>query len=337
MFDRRNIKNTYLKILKRTKDFLLSKKSREFFVFLFFFFVSGAFWLLQTLNDDYETELSLPVRLKNVPENVIITTEPPAQLQIRVKDKGNVLMNYMVSKNFFPVNLDFKDYQGSGNYVRIQSSDFEKRILSQMNASTRLLSVKPDTLEYIYSTGKSKQIPVRIKGKVTAGREYYISDTICNPDSVLVYGPPTLLDTIKTAYTSHFEINDISDTIKQQIPLQTIKGAKFIPDQVEVILPVDMYTEKVVEVPITGVDFPSNKTLRTFPSKVKVTFQIGLSRFKEIDADDFTINVSYNHLMHLTTEKYSVKLTDTPRGVSHIRITPEQVDFLIEETSIDDN
>jgi hypothetical protein len=54
MFDRRNIRRIYLNITGKTKDFLLSDKSREFFVFLFFFFIAGGFWLLQTLNNDYE-------------------------------------------------------------------------------------------------------------------------------------------------------------------------------------------------------------------------------------------------------------------------------------------
>ena len=53
MFDRRNIKYTYLKLSKKIKDFLLSDKSREFLIFLFFFLIAGGFWLLQTLNNDY--------------------------------------------------------------------------------------------------------------------------------------------------------------------------------------------------------------------------------------------------------------------------------------------
>lgn len=36
MFERRNIQRTYLKISREVKDFLLSDKSREFFIFCFF-------------------------------------------------------------------------------------------------------------------------------------------------------------------------------------------------------------------------------------------------------------------------------------------------------------
>lgn len=67
MFDRRNIQRTYLEVSRKVKDFLLSDKSREFFIFLFFFFVAGGFWLLQTLNNDYEADFSIPVRLKGCP------------------------------------------------------------------------------------------------------------------------------------------------------------------------------------------------------------------------------------------------------------------------------
>lgn len=315
------------------KDFLLSDKSREFFVFLFFFLVASSFWLLQTLNNDYETEFSIPVKLKGVPNNVVITSEPVSELHIKVKDKGTVLLNYMLGKSFYPVTLDFTDYKGTNDHVRIYASQFEKKVLSQLNASTRLLSMKPDTLEYYYSTGESKLVPVRLQGTVSAGREYYLSDTIFTPDSVLVYASEKALDTITVAYTQRLKLEDISDTLRQQVPLAAKKGIKFVPASIAMMLPVDIYTEKTVEVPLRGVNFPADKALRAFPSKVQVTFQVGLSRFRQIGADDFRIYVSYEELLHLGSDKYTVKLKNIPKGVSHVRFNPEQVDFLIEQVA----
>ncbi len=289
---------------------------------------------MQTLNSDYEAEFSIPVRLKGVPNNVVITSEPSSELRVKVKDRGTVLLNYMLGKSFFPVNLDFADYSGRDNHVRIYASEFEKKIMSQLNVSTRLLSVKPDTLEYIYSTGKSKQVPVKMRGTVTASRQYYISDTIYSPDSVLVYAPANILDTITTAYTQKVELNDIADTLTYHVSLVGVKGAKFVPGAVDLTLPVDIYTEKTVEVPLHGVNFPADKVLRTFPSKVQITFKIGLGRFDKVDAGNFMINVSYEELLKLGSNKYTVKLKSVPRDVSHIiRIVPEKVDFLIEQVS----
>ena len=68
MFDKQNMHLRYLRTLEKIRSFLLSKKSREFLIFLFFVFMSFSFWLLQVLNDDYETELRIPLKMKNVPE-----------------------------------------------------------------------------------------------------------------------------------------------------------------------------------------------------------------------------------------------------------------------------
>ena len=114
------------------------------------------------------------------------------------------------------------------------------------------------------------------------------------------------------------------------------RGIKFVPASVEMVFPVDIYTEKTVEVPLRGVNFPAGKVLRAFPSKVSVTFQVGLSRFNKITESDFHINVSYEELLKLGSDKkYTVKLKSVPKGVNQIRINPEQVDFLIEQVSFE--
>ncbi len=331
MSGRRNVKYIYYKIVKSIKNFLLSEKSREFLIFLFFFFIAGAFWLLQTLNDDYEVEFSIPVRLKGVPNSVVITSDPPSELRIRVKDKGTVLLNYMLAKSFFPITLNYGDYKSEGNHVRIYSSQFEKKILGQLNLSTKLLWVKPDTVDYIYTNGSYKLVPVRLKGKVTAGRQYYISDTIFRPDSVLVYAPPPILDTITAAYTQNFKLDNITDTVVKSVPLIARKGVKFIPGNAEIVFPVDFFTDKTVEVPISGVKFPSGKVLRTFPSKINITFQVGLSHFRSVHPEDFRINISYDELLNLKSDKFTVKLASAPKGIRHVRFSPSTVDFLIEQ------
>ncbi len=178
-------------------------------------------------------------------------------------------------------------------------------------------------------------MPVRLQGKVTAGLQYYVSDTICSPDSVLVYAPEGILDTITTAYTQKINLENISDTTRQRISLASERGVKFVPGSVEVTFPVDIYTEKTVEVPLHGINFPADKVLRAFPSKVQITFQVGLKRFRSIKASDFVINVSYEELLKLGSDKYTVKLKSFPSGINQIRIIPEQVDFLIEQITSD--
>lgn len=331
MFDRQNIRVRYLRTLEKIRNFLLAKSSREFLIFLFFVFVSFCFWVLQVLNDDYETELSIPIKMKNVPEDVVLTSELPSALKVGVKDRGTVLVNYLWGQTIYPINIDFTEYLDKGSQVRIPSQTLSKRIAGQLNQSTKLSTIKPDTLEFIYTKGEAKKVPVKLRGNINAERQFYISDTIFSPDSVMVYAPKSILDTITGAYSQFFDLSHISDTTHRYVEFQAIKGARFTPSSSNVTFLVDVFAEKTVEVPVVGINFPKDKVLRTFPNKVQVTFQIGLSHFRKVTADDFVIVVNFEDLNESNSEKCNPVLTKYPQNVNHIRLHPNEIDYIIEQ------
>lgn len=331
MFDKENIRVRYLRTLEKIRSFLFAKKSREFLIFLFFVFVSFSFWLLQVLNDDYETELSVPLRMKNVPENVVLTSDLPTELKIGVKDRGTVLVNYLLGQTLYPVTLDFEEYTDKGSQVRIPAVTLSKRIASQLNQSTKLSTIKPDTLELIYTRGQGKKVPVKLRGEVKAERQFYISNVVYSPDSVMVYAPKEILDTITSAYTEELYIEEISDTTRRRAKLMPVKGAKFTPSYDDVTFLVDMYSEKTVDVPVQGINFPGDAVLRTFPAKVQVTFQIGLSQFKNVTADDFVVVVDYKKLHENTGDKCKPILVQSPSIVNHVRLSPQEIEYIIEQ------
>lgn len=315
---------------------MLSKNSKEVFTFLFFLVIAALFWLEQTLDSEYEVDVKVPLKLKNVPESIVITSDFPEELTVTLRDKGNTLLNYQLTKRFYPINIDFAEHQNRRHHVSLLSNVYNKSITAQLANSTTVVAIEPDTIDYYYSEGKSKKVPVRLQGRVSPGQQYYISDTIFNPAQVTVYAPQGALDTVKAAYTQFFEDTQIEDTLRRQVELVSGRGVKFVPDVVEVTLPVDIYTEKSVEVPIEGVNFPAGKTLRAFPSKVKVTFHVGLTKYLDIKPEDFRILVTYEELRKLDGEKYQVKLKKQPKGVSQVRFYPAQIDFLIENVTKDD-
>lgn len=334
MLDKQNRRIRYSNMLQKVRNFLLSEKSREFLIFLFFVFVSFSFWLLQVLNDDYETELAIPVKMKNVPENVVMTSELPSEIRIGVKDRGTVLVNYMLGQTFYPVVIDFTEFAYKGNHVQIPSSLLTKRIIGQLNQSTKVSAVKPDTLEFIYTQGKGKKVPVKLQGEVKAERQYYISDILYSPDSVMVYAPRDILDTLTTAYTQLVMIDNVSDTIRRRLNMMPIKGARFVPDHNDVSVKVDIYSEKTLEVPVRGIGFPKDKVLRTFPSKVQVSFQVGLKHFKDVQSDDFAVEVDYKDLVNGTNEKCTPVLNVLSPYVNHARMNLEEIDFIIEQQNV---
>lgn len=319
----------------KIKDFLLGKKNREFLIFLFFFALSTVFWLLQTLNETFETEIKVPLRLNNVPSNLIITSDLPEELHVTVQDKGSILMKYLYAQPLTPVMVDYKNYDFAGlaGRVQIQEAEVRRAIVAQLFSSTRILSIKPDTLEFFYNRGLKKKVPVRISGTVEPAQQYYLRHVVAKPDSVVVFAPSSILDTLKAAYTQNFYQAGLVESKSLSVPVRPIRGAKFIPETLDVQIDVDVYTEKTVEVPVVGVNFPGDKDLRTFPSKVNVTFKVGTKSYKSITADDFVLVVSYEELIQNPSSKIPLRLKSIPEGVSAVRIHPAEVDYLLEQTT----
>ena len=61
-------------------------------------------------------------------------------------------------------------------------------------------------------------------------------------------------------------------------------------------------------------------------------FQVGMQHFKDITAEDFTVGVSYETLLaNPSNDHCQLQLTEAPANISHIRLAPTSVEYLIEQ------
>ena len=125
-------------ILKAVRNFLFSGLNKEFLIFLFFLALSGAFWLMMTLNETMEREYKIPMRLVGTPRNAVITGDLPDTVRITVRDKGFTLITYA----FRPLNFKFNNYadETEGQGV-IPVADVQKQILSQPHRNAIVQSI----------------------------------------------------------------------------------------------------------------------------------------------------------------------------------------------------
>lgn len=302
---------------------------------MFFLFLSASFWLLQSLNETYEVEFKVPLQLTNIPKNVVLTTDPPSELNVTVRDKGTVLLRYMYTENNKSLELDYLDYdmgELSGRTI-IPVPMIQEKVQMRYLSSSVVTSVKPDTLEYYYNRGNKKKVPVRLTGVLETVPQCYVEELKVTPDSIEVLAPQSILDTIQAVYTQPFEQDNLSETVTFLQDFRKIRGVKYMADQVEVRLKVDMYTEKTVQVPIRPIGFPLTKELRLFPSRVGVTFRVGTSRYKNVGPEDFDIIIPYTDVVTNPTTKVALRLEAYPSYISNLRMNPEVVEFLIEDVA----
>lgn len=307
--------------------------NKQFLIFLFFLALSAAFWIFQTLDETYEEEFRVPIELRNVPGNVVITTDLPATLQISLRDKGIALLAYRYTRKLKAVTIDFETYSNATGHISIQGSELQKQITSQLLPSTQLLAIKPDVLSLYYNYGESKRVPVVLLGQVHAARLYALSSTLLSADSVTVYASKEQLDTITAAYLNPVDLRNLSDTTRVKCSFAKTSGVKFVPSSIDITFCVDRLVEKNVQVPVQQVNFPATKQLRTFPASVNVSFQVGMGLYRNITSENFVLVVNYEDLLKNSSNKCHLSLKTIPAGVSHVRISPQDVEYVIEEVT----
>ena len=315
-------------ILKAVRNFLFSGLNKEFLIFLFFLALSGAFWLLMTLNETMEREFKIPVRLSGVPRNAVITGELPDTVRVTVRDKGFTLVTY----DFRPLVFRFSNYadEDEGKGV-IPLTDVQKQVLSQMYGSSKLLQVKPGAFDFYFTYGTSKKVPVVFRGKITTNKSYYLAHTEFYPSMVTVYANKQQLDKLQSVEIEPFNYRNLQDTIRQAVKIRKIRGVKIVPPTVRLSVYPDVLTEEAIEVPITAINMPPGMVLRTFPSKVTVRFTIGASLFRTIKPNLFKVVVDYEELAANPSDKCTLQLRSVPRSVSKASLEIDRVDYLLEQ------
>ena len=301
--------------------------------FLFFLLLSTAFWLFTTLNEESKEDISIPVELINVPDNVVITTATAQSLQLTVRDKGFFLLKYKYGKGFTPLTIDFNNYRNSSGYINIAASDLQKQITQQLASSTQITNLRPLQLEYYFNYGERRRLPVKVRGDFMPADMAFVSSIRYAPDSITVFAKSEILDTMQAAYTEFIPMKGLNASKNTRTSFTSIPGVKYDPDSVGVSVIIDRYIEKTVQVPVEQVNFPASKVLRTFPSNVSITFQVGMKMYRNITEHSFVIAVNYEDLIQNPSPRCHLSLKSIPDGVRHVRIVPADVDYVIEDIS----
>lgn len=322
---------------KEIWQYLVRHLSRDLFVFLFFLVVSAGFWLLQTLDETFEKELRVPIQLVNVPEDIVITSPLPDELTVTVRDRGATFLRYWRHR-IDPLTFSYTDYvtSRSRGYVRIPESDVLNLLASRLQGSSKVLEIRPDTLDFYYNHGSSKKVPVRIEGLVETDARHYLLSATTEPQEVEVFASSAVLDTLTFVPTEMLNLSKLSENKSIDVRLQSIRGAKIEPSTVHLTATVDVYIEQTADIPIMSLNFPGGKQLRTFPANARVTYTVGYSRSKDIDRSGFVCAVTYEEILALQQQglsKIPLRLRGTPEGIIDVRLEPREVDYLIETVS----
>jgi YbbR domain-containing protein len=322
---------SFRSVWRAVREFLFTKTSKEFLIFMFFLALSGAFWLSLTLNETYEREFAVPVSVIGVPKNAVLTSDEVDTVRVTIRDKGIFLVSYKYGDALKRINLPFHNFTHNNGTGLIPASEIQKRLYQKLISSSKITAIKPEKLEFFYNYGSKKQVPIRWSGRVIPEELYFISRVSYDPDSVTIFAAQDKLDSISIVYTEQLNYANFRDTLTVDCNLAKLKGVKTVPDRIRIKFYTDVLTEeRISNIPIVGVNMPEGKVLRTFPAKTSVSFVAGVSVYRNLKPEDFTVIADYDEIRRNPSEKCRIYLKNVPSGISRAKLETNMVDYLIE-------
>lgn len=329
------VKSAWESMLLKTGAFFRRQQWKEIFIFLFFLLLSFSFWFLQSLQQDYERYIELPLRYKNVPSEWVLSEENPQAIRILLKDKGGALMYYAWRAHLNPVDISVSSLpqsESDNQTLQVSHRILETAMAKQLISSTTILSIEPRAFELKYDLLGSRIVPIVADIQVITKPGFQISDSIrLSQSEVQLHGSNSQLDTLHVVRTKHMALDNVSKTREVTVGLQLPEGIKAESETIKLTVPVEEYTEKKIQLLVLCPDIPSDYALRMFPSTIEVICYIPVSKFRSLTADHMDIIMPFKEFEeNQATGKIPVRLTRKPDWVMKAVVVPDELEFIIE-------
>lgn len=322
--------NAVNEIWQKVRIFLRKISWKKILTFSFFVIIAAILWFMQVYNQFFETSISIPIKYVSVPDSIIFQDSLPSQISLRIKDNGFSMFKYYFKKRD-TLRLDVSAIINSSSSKVLQGSTFDMYVRKALPSSTQILSYDPLRISFNYSILEYKKIPVVFDGQINLSPGYFLnSDIRIVPDSVTAYAARPDLDKLMFAYTVSDTVSGLNSDKVIPYKLVSLKNIKFVPDVVDIDVPVEAYTQKNVEIPVECINLPDNLNIKFFPSKVKLSFFVGVSEVDSINMKDFSVAIDYDGIKDSKQASVPVRITSSPSYVRNLTISPPNVEFIFE-------
>ena len=308
---------------------LSKNEKRRISAFITCLSLALAAWIFSTLSTQYKFKIRAVINFINPPLRRSFRPLQPDTVDATMLGTGwNILFSRMnMDDKHITVDLHTLDNK---NFVVLGTQI--KTINDERHAAQPIASFYPDTLYFDFSARAVKKIPVRLQSNITFDKQYGISaPIIIKPAYVTVNGPAETVSKLTAWNTDSVVAKNVSDPLSTQIPLKQPWQANVVeyPKNVEVTIPVDEFTEKVLDVPIKLINNKNYYNVKVFPKSVKIIFMVSLNSYPLIDEHYFEAVADLSDWEKFGYQKLPVKLLRKPAFCKIVRIEPQDVDFIV--------
>ena len=294
-----------------------------------FVFVAFVFWIVLSLDNEVQEEFDIPIEIINVPDSVTIVSPIPAKLNVSVKTKATQLVRFWGLPEMPKMKINFREFASMRDKkLSLTRVWLDNCLRDYFGPSTVIASCHPDSLKLLFTTAKGRRVPLFIDADVQPNIQSIMSGPIeTDVDSVTIYAYGDIPNDIIGAYTEPIVRSGLSDTTYLQVKVKPMSSIKIVPDEVTVMIPIEPLIAQKRTIPVEILNAPRGTDVVAFPSKVEMSYLIGLSNYRR----NMHI-VAYVDCQNIEQGRTKVKLTlgSIPPYIHNVSLHPDSVEYILQ-------
>jgi len=288
-------------------------------------------WIFTVLSNNYNYTVKGVLNFKNTPQKRAFHSLQSDTVNVAVNGSGwEMLFSKMNIENKI-VSVDLQTLENKSYVVLNSQID---QINNKKEINQQITGFNPDTLYFDFSNRKEKRVPVHLETAIKYLHQFSQSGNITiKPAYVIINGPADVIDKITEWRSDTLKADSVAETVNTSVSLQPVNegNISIYPKNVQVVIPVDEFTEKTVLIPVKLINNFNYYDVKIFPQKVKVTFTTSLSSYAETDEDFFEATADLNLWSKHGYKVLPVILTKIPDYCKIVKIEPRNIDFIIKK------
>lgn len=287
-------------------------------------------WISITLSSEYNASLTLPVKLINAPGGYVPVATTSDEVKVKVRGKGwNIVTTMLTTQNDYYVDAGKELHKKK--VLELKSFANENPWLT---SKLQILEVSPNTISFSFEklgTAKLKIVPhLRLDFKKGYG---LAGDIIVFPESTLVSGPISKVNSLVDVPTEIVKMNELSEKTESTISLKSIKDIEY--EFQTVVLTIDV--QQIVEQNYSGVNVsvsnvPADRDIVLLPNQITVQLRGGIDVLGKLDKSQINASVYFHEIVADTIGSIMPKI-EVPNHTKLVSINPERLKYIIKKFS----
>ena len=284
-------------------------------------------WGTISLSGEYYSNVEVPLKIIDLPNGYTIGSELPSKILLKLKGEGWKLFSVNIGKD---VTYDVSVKKGTGaKDLKLMDHLADNRwILSDLE----VIDIIPQKITCTIEKKIKKKLLVSADLNLDFKAGYGLATPITiEPDSVIVEGPGSLLNSIESVKTKVVRLSSLDKRTIKNISFADLLGSVFDTKFVSITLDIQRIVDKQFDgINVDIIDVPPDRDVILLPNKIDCSVRGGIDILGKLHDEDFKAYVYYRDIV-LDTLGSIVPRLDIPNNTSLIYIKPGHVRYIIKK------